>query len=336
MLRVLAGTVAVILALGCLPSTIARLQGGTGSPYTALLAALVPLTLPVLLGSVLLACAAVRLHRWRTWTTGRRTRALVVALPLLLLAVHGGWTLPSLLPGSGASGTGSPAGAATVRVLALNLEFGQADAAQVVDVVRRERVDVLAAVELTPDAVERLRAAGLEALLPQSHLLAEAGASGSGLWSRYPLTALDPLPGTRFRTPRARLAGPAGPVDVVVAHPSPPTSPDLAVADLRVLRDAVADVRGPQLVAGDFNATRDVAPFRALLEAGLADAADEVGLAGGAWPGLTWPADATVPPVMRLDHVLVSPRHFAVTATRTVSVDGTDHRGVLAVLEARR
>ena len=327
--------VAVGLAAGCVPSTLARLQGGTGSEYLALLAALVPLTLPVLLVALALALVAVRAHRWRTWTTRRRTRALVVALPLVLLAVHGGWTLPSLLSGSSVFAPPGPAAGSTgVRVLALNLEFGQADAAQVVDVVRREQVDVLAAVELTPDAVDRLRAAGLETLLPQSQLLAEPGADGSGLWSRFPLTGLDPVPGTRFRTPQARLALPTGPVVVTVAHPSPPTSPDLAVADLRTLGGAVAD-GSPRIVAGDFNATRDIAPFRALLGAGLADAADQVGLFGGAWPGLTWPADLPIPPVMRLDHVLVSPRHFEVGTVRTVSVDGTDHRGVLAELATR-
>lgn len=330
MLRGFLGVVAVALAVGCLPSTAARLQGGTGSPYVALLAALVPLTLPVLLLSLGLGAVAVRVHRWRSWAGGRRARALAVAVPAVLLAVHGAWTAPSLLPGPSAA-----TGADRVRVLALNLEFGEADAAQVVDVVRRERVDVLAAVELTPDAVERLRAAGLETVLPHADLLAEPGASGSGLWSRHPLTPRDPVQGTQFRTPRAEVALPSGPVVVTAAHPSPPTSPDLAVADLRLLCAAVLGVGGPQIVAGDFNATRDVAPFRALLGAGLADAADEVGLFGGAWPGLTWPADRSFPPVMRLDHVLVTPSAFGVEAVRTVTVEGTDHRGVLAVLTTR-
>ena len=294
-----------------------------------------PLTLPVLLVAFVLVMIGVRLHRWRAWTGGRRARPLAAALPVALLAVHGGWTLPSLLPLSPLSEPGPAAGSTELRVLALNLEFGDADAAQVVDVVRREQVDVLAAVELTPDAVARLRAAGLDTLLPHADLLPEPGASGSGVWSRYPLTPQEPLAGLRFRAPRAELALPTGPVLVTAAHPSPPTSPDLAVADLHLLRAAVTGVDGPQIVAGDFNATRDVAPFRALLRTGLADAADEVGLFGGAWPGLTWPADRSFPPVMRLDHVLVTQERFDVEAVRTVVVDGTDHRGVLAVLATR-
>jgi endonuclease/exonuclease/phosphatase (EEP) superfamily protein YafD len=36
---------------------------------------------------------------------------------------------------------------------------------------------------------------------------------------------------------------------------------------------------------------------------------------------------------MRLDHVLVSERGITVSESRIVRVDGTDHRGVLAVIE---
>jgi endonuclease/exonuclease/phosphatase (EEP) superfamily protein YafD len=55
------------------------------------------------------------------------------------------------------------------------------------------------------------------------------------------------------------------------------------------LRQAIEQTRGPQVVAGDLNATRDHAPFRRLLDAGLVDAADAQGWS--AWPGMTWPAD---------------------------------------------
>jgi endonuclease/exonuclease/phosphatase family metal-dependent hydrolase len=37
--------------------------------------------------------------------------------------------------------------------------------------------------------------------------------------------------------------------------------------------------------------------------------------------------------VMRLDHVLVSRAGAVVRAARTVAVPGTDHRGVLAIVE---
>ena len=40
-----------------------------------------------------------------------------------------------------------------------------------------------------------------------------------------------------------------------------------------------------------------------------------------------------IPPVMRLDHVLVSQAGATVPEARIIRVPGTDHRGVLAVIE---
>lgn len=336
-----AATVLAALAwLGCLPVTVERLRGGTGGPYRALLAALVPWTLPVLAVAVLLAAVALRLGR----ASGRRRAAVLVAgLSVVTLGVHTAWVAPSVVPDRGApvAGASGPGGVSlvpeTVRVLALNLEFGEADPAVVVDVVRRERVDLLLAVELTPGAVSGLRAAGLETVLPASSLAAEGGASGSGLWTRLPAEPLDRVAGTTFRAPRARLTlAPGRTVVVTAAHPSPPLQPARWERDLGLFADAVrAAGAEPQILGGDYNATLDHAPFRALLGTGLTDAADAAGLTGGAWPGLTWPADRSFPPVMRLDHVLVTTRTLAASEVSTVTVPGTDHRGVLATVTLR-
>jgi len=91
-----------------------------------------------------------------------------------------------------------------------------------------------------------------------------------------------------------------------------------------------AQADGPQIVAGDFNASRDHRPFRDILAAGFADSADIA--RRRPWPGFTWPADRRWPPLMRLDHILVSPG-IRVSEARTVKIPGTDHRAVLAVLE---
>lgn len=95
------------------------------------------------------------------------------------------------------------------------------------------------------------------------------------------------------------------------------------------MRETLAATPGAQVVAGDFNATRDHRPFRDLLAAGFSDCADIA--AKRPWPGFTWPANRRYPPIMRLDHILVSPG-LTVSETRTVQIPGTDHRGVLAVL----
>jgi endonuclease/exonuclease/phosphatase (EEP) superfamily protein YafD len=318
---VLAGLAAAGLWLGCLPTTVERLRGGVGGPYHALLAALVPWTLPVLAVSVALALLAAG---------PRVVRILLVAVPIATLTLHGAWVAPSVHADAGRS----TSAAAAVRVLALNLEFGQADPATVVDVVRRERVDVLIALELKPAAVGALRAAGLEQALPTSVLLPAYGAAGSGVWTRLPATALPPIAGTTFRTPRARVTMPGGrTVVVTAAHPRPPLDAPRWQRDLVLLGEAIrATGTEPQIVAGDVNATRDHAPFRALLALGLTDAADAVGVTGGAWPGMTWPADRSFPPLMRLDHVLFSSGVLVASDVSTVTVPGTDHRGVLATV----
>ncbi len=346
-LRALAGLTAAGLWIGCLPTTVERLRGGTGGPYQALLAALVPWTLPVLSLAVGLALVARGRRPLRPRPEGRRRRsplsAVLVAVPVVSLVLHGVWVAPSVLPDLGRrSASAAPAGGESLgsqrlRVLALNLEYGEADAATVVDVVRRERISVLLAVELTPQAVTRLRLAGLEGLLPSAVLAPSGGAAGSGIWSRYPMTPLDPVGGTTFRAPRARLAlSPGRTVVVTAAHPSPPLEAVRWQRDHALITDAVRSLGAePQVVGGDFNATRDHGPFRALLDAGLVDAADVAGVTGGAWPGLTWPADRPFPPVMRLDHVLVSAAGLGASDAATVTVPGTDHRGVLTTVTLR-
>ena len=180
----------------------------------------------------------------------------------------------------------------------------------------------------------RLALTGLADLLPQSQLEPREGSRGTGLWARWPLTPLPPVDGLLAAAPRARIDPPGGPaVTITAVHPVAP------VADrehqwrqeLGLIQSALAGTAGPQLAAGDFNASRDHRAFRALLRSGFVDCADVA--RQRPWPGFTWPADRRFPPLMRLDHVLASRRGAVVHEARIVRVPGTDHHGVLAVLE---
>ena len=179
--------------------------------------------------------------------------------------------------------------------------------------------------------VQRLRAAGLERRLPHAVLEPAGGAAGTGIWTRTPPQAMASLPGTTFAMPRLRLPLGDGVVTVTAAHPFPPrnTGVDRWNADMRVLADAVAATEGPQVVAGDFNATRDHGPLRRLLDVGLTDAADARG--AGAWPGMTWPHGHWFPPALRLDHVLAS-QPVQVDDVQVLVIPGSDHRAVVARL----
>lgn len=150
---------------------------------------------------------------------------------------------------------------------------------------------------------------------------------------------LPPVLGLTSAAPRAQIDPVGGfPVTLTVVHPRAPVyrhAPVRGYADiwrreLAMITQAVAGGSGPQVVVGDFNATRDHGPFRELLAAGLLDCADAS--QNRSWPGFTWPESGRALPVLRLDHVLVS-RTATVPMTRTIRVPRTDHRGVLAAIE---
>ena len=219
-------------------------------------------------------------------------------------------------------GTGGP----VMRLLAVNMYYGRADADAVVSLARERAVDVLAISEMTPEAAAALESAGLSELLPHRHFQPGPGASGSGVASRHPLDALDLTGRTTFAQPSVALQIEEQPVEVVAVHSMPPVSDsDAWRSDLRSLPRA--DKQGAvRILAGDFNATLDHAEFRRLLNGGYVDAADLLG------KGLatTWPSIGNWPPVT-LDHVLIDSR-AAVRNFQIIDVPGSDHRAVLVTV----
>ncbi|WP_211360112.1 endonuclease/exonuclease/phosphatase family protein [Actinocorallia herbida] len=215
-----------------------------------------------------------------------------------------------------------------VRVLTANLMFGRADPAEVVKLVAEHDVDVLSVQEFTPDAQAAFRENGLDRYLPYEVLAPQWGAEGSGLYSRHPLTELPPISGTTLHQPRASLTLDGRTVHVTAVHPLPPIDP-AGVADWHRTYESLpsADAEGAvQILAGDFNSTLDHAAFRGLLDRGYADAADSRG--SGFTP--TWGVTMMGPP-LTLDHVVV-PTSVAVRDYSVHTLDGSDHRAVLAVL----
>jgi endonuclease/exonuclease/phosphatase family metal-dependent hydrolase len=308
---------ALIVMIFALPPLLARLRGGYPPSPGPDFAALSPLAIvPAVLAVIIAGFAA-----W--WL------AVAFAVPAALLVT---WQLPPLRrPRRRARGrTGSAAATVRLRLFTLNVKHGQADPATVVRILQQNDVDIFAVQELTPPMASRLAAAGLTQLLPFSHLDPGPRSRGTGLWARWPLTPLPPVPGMTRAAPRACIDLPGGfPVMLSAVHPVSPIAgrAEMWRSDLEMIRQALAAVGEPHVVAGDFNASRDHKLFREILTAGFLDCAD----AGRkrSWPGFTWPSSR---PVMRLDHVLVS-RPATVRMARTVRVPYTDHLGVLADIE---
>ena len=318
------GVVAVALTAVALPPLAARAAGGQPPDPYPRLAALAPLATLVAFAGVVVAAAT-------SWWL-----ALLLSIPAVTLLA---WQLPPAkrtgeetasvprLPDPGP-------GPLTLRVLTLNVLGGSADPAAVVRAIERYRVDVLVVQELTPDMVHRLADAGIDTLLPYGHLDPRPGPYGTGLWARWPMTALPPVPGLKAAAPRARIQPLDGwPVTVTGVHPRPPMRRNVRrwQQELAAIRSALVSTDGLQVVAGDFNASRDHRPFRDLLAAGFLDCADAA--RRRPWPGFTWPTGRWIPSVMRLDHVLVSQGSATVSASQVIRVPDTDHRGVLAVIQ---
>ena len=114
-------------------------------------------------------------------------------------------------------------------------------------------------------------------------------------------------------------------------HPYSPTVPG-AWRDDHAAVVAAVDSERPDLVVGDFNATADHPPMRALADLGYRDVGE---LANQGWQP-TWPSSGArdvlgipVPSLVQIDHVLVGPL-LAAISMRTVAIADSDHRAVLA------
>ena len=256
--------------------------------------------------------------------------AAAAAIAALMLA---GCVLPRALPDSDRGPTtGIP-----LTVMTVNMFVGAADPAAVVQLVRDNDVAVLAVQEFTTQAKEGLTAAGLDRLLPFHALADEWGGTGSGLYSRVPMTATGSNRGGGGGLQEGNLQAygtiqppGAGPLAVQSAHVLAPAA-IAALGDWRADLDAEprADADGmPRILLGDFNATLDHGAVRDLIDSGYRDAADAdgEGLIG------TWGpyAGRPVPPIT-LDHILVDKR-IGVRGVRVFGITHGDHRAVIASL----
>lgn len=222
-----------------------------------------------------------------------------------------------------------------LRVVSANLGLGQADARSLV-ALADVAADVLVVQEMTPQLAAAMSAAGLDVAFPHRAIDPQPVAAGIGLWSRHPIVAAEPIGGYQMPMLRARVRLPGVRFDttVLAVHLAAPWVQPLRwfrgdierlASTLRVLaREAGA---GAVIVAGDLNATYDMRPFRELLDEGYRDAGEQA----GAGLTRTYPSRPWRPPVVGIDHVLV--RNCTATSAQTVTVSGSDHRGLAATVD---
>ncbi|WP_430867749.1 endonuclease/exonuclease/phosphatase family protein [Demequina aurantiaca] len=233
-------------------------------------------------------------------------------------------------------------GEEVLTVASINLTYGGADADAVVALVKQRGIDVLAAQEVTPEAVEALRVAGLDDLLPFSEVAAEPGITGTALWSRTPLadaqtlersSEVEALGGYVSQAVRGDIEVDGDTVTVFALHPAAPGPTVHASweADLERLTQELARQSEPTLVLGDFNTTRDHRAFRDIEALGFADAADQAG--AGFLP--TFPEGRGPWPFVAIDHALVGHTDLVATSVETATVAGADHRALVVTYSQR-
>ncbi|MFI0925904.1 endonuclease/exonuclease/phosphatase family protein [Streptomyces sp. NPDC021012] len=284
------------------------------TPVPQLLSFLPWLSVPAALGVLLAALA--------------RRRALAFTAVVVLVATA--WSALPYMPQTVTAYGGLPL--ARVRVLAANVEFGQATES-LIGTIRRERPQLVFVSECDHVCGHALTST-FTAELPHHASVDSGGSAGSVLLSAYPLSDEGVIPAVMgMPGATAEIAGRA--VRVQLAHPMPPLPGQVDVweRELGRLRKAAAErpTTTPLLLAGDFNASQDHHAFRAVLRAGhVQDAARTARTSRTP----TWPTEGPLPPYVQIDHVLVSD-HFSVAAVRFPALPGSDHRAVLADLDLR-
>ena len=122
-------------------------------------------------------------------------RILAALIAIAAIACNGYWQYPFFystdpLPqaAQNAVAAASPnTSDAYARVMTFNVYKGQADPQAIVELVRDQRVEVLALQETTEDFVKKLNEAGIEHYLPYAQVSSSDGVFGNGLWSATPL-----------------------------------------------------------------------------------------------------------------------------------------------------
>lgn len=311
-------------------------NGLDGKRYIPLIVAFVP-WMAVLSAAILLISLISR----------RRVLAVISVLCLVIQLVwHAGFLYPRVSLSSAAR-TAVTAATTSVddryaRLMTLNTRNGQADAAQIVQTVREQHVEVLALQELNSSMISRLNEAGIRELLPYS-VVANTSSSDNGgvngLWSAAPMSERtgDLIPIEASSIPAASIDFDGTVIRFGSVHPFSPRPSNQGLWDRGL--GSISQLREDDhtfVLMGDFNATWDHASFRYLLGGRFVDAGENA----GEWFHMTYPANKKlfgmipVPAAVEIDHI-VHDRGVVVGDLDAVTVSGSDHKALLGTLEVR-
>jgi endonuclease/exonuclease/phosphatase (EEP) superfamily protein YafD len=258
---------------------------------------------------------------------GRLFALIPVAAMVANSAVLYPYFNPSFAAPSGTSGT--------LRVMELNLHYGQADTAQLLAEVVHQKPDVLILIEFTDRAQTVLTDPAWQQVLPY-HLGTtgrsahnprfDSDTSGTQVLSRTPISELGRTVGTTSTNIAVSVETNGHRLVLIGAHPvnAYRGKVDGWISEAQTLADFTARFADqPVVLAGDLNSVPEQVTTRSLLATtGLHESV-------GGWQP-TFPADRLVP-LITIDQVLASAEFRTVAITR-FKIANTDHLGTVADL----
>lgn len=279
--------------------------------------------------------ARIGRHSWAT-TARRWGVAAESFLPLLPPVPVGATSASTAAASTPGAAVGAPAPGPELCVLAANLELGRRDPRVLAEAVVAVDAEVLLLCEHSPATQEALLAAGLEERWPHLADDPSTGFFGSLVASRHPIVGVErrSLGGRDGQVVDVDVAGTV--VRMVPVHTQAPVfDRDLPLwhSTLATTAAVAAEVDGPVVLGGDWNATGGHRAFRRALA--RHDLVDASAVLGHRWYP-TWPINSLAlrwspPPVLTLDHVVVR-SSTEVVALERIDLPGTDHRALRAEL----
>lgn len=280
---------------------------------------------PILILTIAVA-PILLLPAWGVAAYGIVTRRLLfAAVGAVLVALHVWWSLADVSLGGGGAGPGD------LRVATANVLANNASVGVLFESLAAQDADVILLQEMTPEQLARIERTASYDDYPHRVLDPLPGAHGSVIVSRLPIADGGVIWPAGWPMTQALVeTGDSEPVQIVNVHVIAP----LAAQNIEIWRQQFEDLvayadqaDAPLVIAGDFNATRQHTGLGDLLATGLVDAHDAAGRGRGA----TFPAGSIVPPVLRLDHVLVG-NGIEATGIDVLSPLGSDHRPLVVDL----
>ncbi len=278
---------------------------GMRNQYADLLA---QFTAPAVAGMILATVALVLLR------FPRLAVASAAATALLAVAVWPQWFPAGPTPASRAP---------TISIYSANLYVDNRDVDAIAASIREADADVVMLIELGDATAPRLD----ELIAGYPHRMASPrrdrpdGGVRSVIASRYPLSRLPRAP--EVEAVAARAATPLGDMNLVSVHLTRPWPFEESwgqISQTMALTQLVRGLRGPVVVAGDFNSVASGRIGRQVRQEMRLDPAP-------GFPG-TWPSFVPSAMAITIDQIYVS-RDLAVTERRLGRPNGSDHRPVV-------